>query len=120
MKTLRPFTDLIQEIEVDGQKFIPAAKIAALCYNYNEKTVKNKVRMWINESYDCALWYNFETKILAPKKHHCYFSISRNFDITTYMTIDNESLKSNVGMPASNQVKIVQLLIKWGFVPAES
>lgn len=30
---VRQFDDLIKEIEFDGEKFIPAQKIAALCFN---------------------------------------------------------------------------------------
>jgi hypothetical protein len=41
---VRPFDELIKEIEFDGEKFIPAQKIAALCFNYNEKAVKNKAK----------------------------------------------------------------------------
>lgn len=44
---VRPFDDLIKEIEFEGERFIPAQKIAALCFNYNEKAVKNKAKMWV-------------------------------------------------------------------------
>ena len=57
---IRPFDDLIKEIEFDGEKFIPAQKIAALCFNYNEKAVKNKAEMWVNNSYDYNMWYVFQ------------------------------------------------------------
>ena len=113
---VRPFEDLIKEIEFEGEKFVPAQKIAALCFNYNEKTVKNKAQMWVNSTYDCRMWYLFETNILKPKKHQCSIGISRNFDISTYHRIGEEEPKSNVGMPPSNQVEIVKNLIKWGFI----
>jgi hypothetical protein len=113
---VRPFTDLIKEIEFEGKKFIPAQKIAALCFNYNEKAVKNKCQMWVNESYDCRMWYLFQTNILKPKKHQCSIGISRNFDISTYHRIGDEEPKSNVGMPPSNQVDIVKNLMRWGFI----
>ena len=113
---VRPFDDLIEEIEFDGEKFIPAQKIAALCFNYNEKAVKNKAKMWVNNSYDYTMWYVFQTNILKPKKHQCSIGISRNFDVSTYHRIGDEEPKSNVGMPPSNQVEIVKNLIRWGFV----
>lgn len=113
---VRPFEDLIMEIEFDGEKFIPAQKIAALCFNYNEKTVKNKAKMWVNNSYDYTMWYVFQTNILKPKKHQCSIGIGRDFDIRTYHIIGDEEPKSNVGMPPSNQVEIVKNLIRWGFV----
>ena len=95
-KALRPFTDLIIVIEVEGDKFIPAAKIASLCFNYNDETVKYNAEMWINNSYDMAMWYHFETKILQPKTHSCSIGVSRNFDISTYMKIDNDEPKTNI------------------------
>jgi hypothetical protein len=111
----RPFDDLIKEIEVDGEKFVPAAKIAALCFNYNDKAVKKKSKCWINNSYDYMLWYNFETNILKPKKHHCYIGIDRNYNVKMNMKIDDVE-PNNIGMPVSNQIEIVKLLMKWGFV----
>jgi hypothetical protein len=113
---IRPFDDLIKEIEFDGKKFIPAQKIAALCFNYNDKVVKNKVKMWINDSYDYSMWYVFQTTILKPTKHECSIGISRNFDITIYHKVEFEKSNSNVGMPSSNQVEIVKNLIHWGFI----
>ncbi len=112
---IRPFEDLIKEIEVDGEKFIPAQKIAALCFNYSGQTVQHKAQMWVNSSYDCAMWYLFETKILQPKKHLCSVGIYRSFDIRTYHEFDDSKQKSGA-MPPCNQVEIVKLLIKWGFV----
>lgn len=41
---VRPFGDLIKKIEFEGKKFVPAVKIASLCFNYNEKTVKTKAK----------------------------------------------------------------------------
>jgi hypothetical protein len=111
----RPFEDLIKEIEVDGEKFVPAAKIAALCFNYNDEAVKKKSKCWINNSYDYMLWYNFETNILKTKKHHCYIGIDRNYNVKMNMKIDNVE-PNNIGMPVSNQIEIVKLLMKCGFV----
>jgi hypothetical protein len=113
---VRPFDELIKEIEFEGEKFIPAQKIAALCFNYNEKTVKNKAKMWVNNLYDYTMWYVFQTNILKPKKHQCSIGISRNFDVIVYQRIGDEEPKSNVGMPPSNQAEIVKNLIRWGFV----
>ncbi|MFA7307609.1 MAG: hypothetical protein WC026_13155 [Hyphomicrobium sp.] len=113
---LRPFDDLIKEIEFEGEKFIPSAKIAALCFNYNEKAVKYKAKFWINNSYDYMLWYNFETKILAPKKMSCYIGIDRSFNISMDFIIDGKKPMTNTGTPVYNQIKIVKLLIKWGFI----
>jgi hypothetical protein len=110
---VRPFDDLIKEIEFEGEKFIPAEKIAALCFNYNEKAVKNKAKMWVNNSYDYTMWYVFQTNILKPNKHQCSIGISRNFDVSIYHKIGD---KSNIGMPPSNQVETVKNLIRWGFV----
>lgn len=113
---VRPFDDLIKQIEFEGEKFIPAQKIAALCFNYNEEVVNNKAKMWVNNSYDYTMWYVFQTNILKPKKHQCSIGISRNFDVSTYHRIGDEEPKSNVGMSPSNQVEIVKNLIRWGFV----
>lgn len=115
-KIVRPFDDLIKEINFDGEKFIPAQKIASLCFNYTNGVVKNKSKMWVNNSYDYCVWYVFETNILKPKKHQCSISISRLFDVATYHIIDGKESSSNVGIPASNQVEVVKRLIKWGFV----
>lgn len=115
MKELRAFEDLIKEIEFEGDKFIPAQKIASLCFNYNDKAVKRKARMWVNDGYDYMMWYNFETTILKPKSHKCAVGISRLFDIRTYHYID-DCKDSNVGHPACNQVEIVKCLVKWGFI----
>lgn len=110
----RPFDDLIKEIKVNGEILVPAEKIAQLCFNYNEATVKNKCRKWVNNSYDFRMWYLFETDILKPKKHLCSIGIDRYFNVKTYHNIDGVK-SSNCGMPASNQVEIVGLLVKWGF-----
>ena len=113
-KDIRPFTDLITEIEIDNEVFVPIQKIAALCFNYNEEVVKNKAKMWVNESYDMRAWFTFETNILKPKNHQCSVAIDRNFDITIYHKVNQES--SNTGMSPSNQVGIFKNLIKWGFI----
>lgn len=113
---VRPFDDLIKEIEFDGEKFIPAQKIAALCFNYKDNAVKQNPKMWVNASYDYSMWYQFETNIMKPLKHECSIGISRNFDITTYFKIGAEEAKKNIGMPAYNQVEIMKNLIKWGFI----
>lgn len=115
METLRPFEDLINEIEFDGEKFIPIEKIVALAFNYNENAVKYEAKMWINHSYDYAAHYMFETKILEPKSHKCSVVIFKNFDIWIYHKIDNNE-SNNTGIPASNQVEIVKNIIKWGFI----
>lgn len=109
--TLRPFNDLINEIEVDGERFIPAQKIAALCYNYNEEAVKSNVEMWVNDSYDCAMWYVFE----SPFKKRWSIGIYRNYDIRIYYKIPGVE-SSNAGMPACNQVEIITNLMRWGFI----
>lgn len=114
--SVRPFGDLINEIEFEGEKFMPAAKIAALCFNYNDKTVNNKAMCWINDCYDYMMWYNFETNILSPKTHHCYIGIDRDYNIKMNMRIDNKDADSNIGMPVCNQIEIVKLLMKWGFI----
>ena len=112
----RPFEDLINVIEFNGEKFIPAKKIAALCFNYNEKTVECEAKMWVNDSYDCRMWYSFETNILRPIKHECSIGISRDFDISIYNK--NGEIKLNA-RPASNQVEIFKNLIKWGFISTQ-
>ena len=110
----RSFDDLVKPIEADGVILIPAERIARLCFNYNEKTVKNKCRMWVNNSYDFTAWYTFETDILKPKIHLCSVGIDRDFNVRTYDSV-NGVKSSNCGMPASNQVEIVGLLIRCGF-----
>jgi len=110
----RPFDDLVKSIEVDGVTLIPAEKIAQLCFNYNEKTVKNNSRMWVNNAYDFTMWYSFETDILKPKKHLCSIGVDRFFNVKTYHNIEGVK-SSNCGMPASNQVEIVGLLARCGF-----
>jgi len=110
----RPFEDLIEVIECNGEVLIPAEKIAQLCFNYNEKTVRKEYRMWVNDSYDHTMWYSFETDILKPRKHLCSIGIDRFFNVKTYHKIEGVK-SSNCGMPASNQVEIVGLLARWGF-----
>ena len=111
---LRPLDDLISEIEIDGEKFIPMHRIAALCFNYNVDTVKNEAKMFINDGYDYNLWYSFETNILLPKKHTCYISVSRTYDIRIYHEIDG--IKSDTADSHSNQVKVIKYLRNWGFI----
>lgn len=95
---VRPFDDLIREIEFNGERFIPAQRIAALCFNYNEDSVKNCAEMWINNGYDHKMWYVFQTNILKPKRHECSMSISRLFNISIYHKIGDVEPKSNVGI----------------------
>ena len=114
--SVRPFEDLIREIDFNGERFIPAQRIASLCFNYNEDTVKNCAKMWINNGYDYKMWYVFQTDILKPKRHECTVGVSRFFDISIYHKIGDVEPKSNVGMPPSNQVELVKNLIKWGFI----
>ncbi len=112
---MRPFTDLIVEIEFEGEKFIPAAKIAELCFNYNEKTVAREAQMWVNEGYDCAMWYKFKTG-MAGGEHLCSMGINRSFDIRTYHKFGKEAEQNSVGWAPCNQVEIFKLLLKWGFI----
>lgn len=116
MVQIRNFVDLINEIEIDGEKFIPIQKIAALAFNYNDNCVKNNFNVWINNSYDFAIYYTFETNILKPKKHLCKVMIFRNYDICTYIEIDNKKSESNIGIPACNQIEIFNNLRKWNFI----
>lgn len=112
---MRPFEDLIKPIEVDGNTFVPAARIAIEAFNYSKTIIHYKSGRWINGGYDNLLWYTFETNIMKPKSHVCSLSISRGYDIAIYHTIGGVEGR-NTGIPANNQVKIFRLLEKWGFI----
>ena len=106
----REFDDLIKEIEVNGEKFIPVIKIAALAFNYNENAVQKKSKSWVNDSYDCACWHTFEPKIIEG--HKCMLHIWRDFCIGNYHVIG----ETKTEFPSSNQVKIFKLLQEWNFI----
>lgn len=108
----RHFNQLIQEIEYEGEKFIPMVKIAALAFNYNEQTVLKNAKFWINKSYDCSAWHIFDLYQLDTNIKKGLLQIWDDYTISTYIEINH---KTHLGY-FCNQVKVFQLLTKWGFI----
>lgn len=115
-KPLLTFADLIEEIEVKGERFIPIERLAMLAFNYNLETVQNNAMSWVNRQYENAAHYAFETKILLPRKHKVSMVVWPSFDIWCYHDIEGVERQSNSGMPPCNQIEIARCLAKWGFI----
>lgn len=120
-RELRAFEDLINEIEVNGERFVPIERIAALAFNYPEKTVRIKAFSGVNSGYDRMAKIVFETRILSPQRNVCLLTISRNFNIAIYMEVAEQGEKAvfgskSIGMPAANQLEIFRKLKEWRFI----
>lgn len=112
----RPYSDLIKEIEYNGERFIPAQKIAALAFGYDEAVVENNAKMWRNDTYDFCTWYQFDTTLLMPMTHRCSLGISINLDITLYQVFGDNRSTNTHSFPPVNQAEIFKNLISWGFI----
>lgn len=113
---LREFKELIQPVIINGKRFVPAQRLAQLAFNMTARATKKKCKMWVNNGYDCAIWYTYELQLTPDLNCRYSISIYRNFDVNIYIKCNDVEPPTNVGMPASNQVKIVKCLIDWGFV----
>lgn len=107
---MRPFGDLIKQIEYEGKVFVPIQRIVALAFNYNVGTVLNEYEMWINDSYDHALHYTFESKIVDADMG---VIMQDNFDLWVRIKLKGNESKITT---ACNQIEIFRSLVKWGFI----
>jgi hypothetical protein len=110
---MRPFEDLIKEITIDGETFIPLKKIAMLACNYNDETVCNKFGLGYN-SYYGECWCRFNTNLLKPRAHQYYVNVLGHYNISKHMIIDDKAITHREAI--NNQVEIFKLLTKWGFI----
>lgn len=106
--TVRPFSDLIKEIEIDGERFIPIAKIAKLAFNDHNPENPKDMKTWINMPYDERAWYRSELMTDLDR----LISIDQNFDVRKYY----ETQKKTYEQAPSNQMQIFRNLVKWGFL----
>jgi len=113
---VREFKELIEPIVINGKRFVPAQRLAQLAFNMTARATKKKCKMWVNNGYDFAMWYLYELKLTEDLTCSYSLAIFRNYDVETRIKTNGFEPVSNVGMPASNQVKIVKSLIEWGFI----
>lgn len=106
--TVRPFSDLIEEIEIDGERFIPITKIAKLAFNDHNPEKPNNIKIWINKDYDGRAWYI--SKLMTDIDR--LISIDQNFDVRKYY----ETQKKTYEQAPANQMQIFRELVKWGFL----
>jgi hypothetical protein len=113
---LRPFEDLIKEIEIDGERFVPIEEIAKLATGYFQnkkyfKIVKSKSikRKWFRISEKLGGGYIQDITITEN------YSIadSDNMSIKSVMYDENWKVFSE---SYYNKFQIVKNLIKWGFI----
>lgn len=102
----RPFEDLIKEIEIDGERFVPIVKIGELAFGFSEIDKRFSPNFWINDQ--------------EPNGTMEFYQSFGNKTYTLKVTIWEDgnvriSIGNNLHIP-SNQVQIVKNLIKWGFI----
>ena len=100
---LRPLSDLIKEIEVNGEKFVPIIELAKYCYNkiFNEIPILDDHEL-LSEGDSCGLisYYENERISLTHDKDDRFYSF------TFY--ISGEELKVN-------QFELFNKLFEWHF-----
>ena len=96
---MRPFNQLIEEIEVDGKKFIPIAEIAKIESSHIKKKKKYS-EPYINVDGNTAIKINDNYEI----------SISPNYSLFAY------SYGMDCPFCCAHQLQIFQALYKWGFI----
>ncbi len=106
---MRPYTDLIQEITIDGETFVPIKKIAALAFGYKEECIYYKYSTYHN-SYFNEVHCLFSTR----NGIDCQLHIDKWFDISRHFIMPDKSI--TLRQQIQNQVQIFKLLQKWGFI----
>lgn len=102
--TLRPFEDIIKEIEFEGETFVPIEEIAKISFSHVDS---KKIKLVESDFSPNHIICYFK---IAASTANFIVSINSIFDIYITYLIDTEKIETH------RQVKIVKSLIKWGFI----
>ena len=106
----RPFTDLIKEIEVNGEKFVPIVKLAAFAFALTEQPTE--LSSFLDGQRSC--WHTFAAPQFSQPRA---IQVRRNFDIICYRVITGINITNSDGvLPTGHQVKLFNLLKEWNFI----
>ncbi len=111
----RPYTDLIKEIEYQGEAFVPIKAIAKLAFgNYYTKYIDVKYSQFdILKHADQSVSYEFHFK---PDDGGLWceniIKIDKNINIDCF----GKQFSQNYRVSVADQVQIFKLLTQWGFI----
>ncbi len=111
---MRPYTDLIKEIEFNNQKFVPLKMIAYIATGYpaHENIIKHSEFDIIKQS-DSHMQFEFHIKNNDNYWHEYTMTIlNHNLDIMCSVKSGNDYVSVRI----YDQVAIFKLLTQWGFI----
>ncbi len=106
---MRLHSQLIEQIEHKGYKFVPIYKLAELAFNYKPEVIQKEIKsIGVSHFKSCSLYFYTE----IAKRTLCSLTINHNFDMYKTFKIPNHDERST---HVSNQAQIYNLLREWEF-----
>ncbi len=105
---MRAYTELITEITIDGETFIPIKKIAALAFGYRIECIDYQLSTSHNTYFE-------EVHLLFSSRNgvDCRLHIDKELNLRRSFIVGTAL---GLREPVLGQVEIFKLLTKWGFI----